>query len=412
MKQRADLTFKHNLKEGRHGWLRLTPAYSLKMVRRYLPDLSKNGGASKVVLDPFSGSGTTPLFAAYGGHDPYALELNPFLVWFASVKTASYDRSTIIEMRRVGKHLLSLFREREAPMADPPPISNIERWWNEAALSFLQSIKGGIEQYREEGADDEVVNLLYVALCRTLIKLSNAAFNHQSMSFDDDDSQPHLFDVEDQYAGIFESDVKFVADSAAENPPVTPTILRGDARTVDQHLNRKVDLVITSPPYPNRMSYIRELRPYMYWLDYLVEASEAGELDWKAIGGTWGVATSRLSDWTRNEQDGYYPDYFVEKLDAIKDDENRNGLKMANYVARYFEDTLRHFESLKKVLKEGAEVHYVVGNSTFYGVLVPVERLYKEIMEKVGFSEVNVEIVRKRNSKKELYEFAVSGRYA
>ncbi|WP_322490103.1 hypothetical protein [Chloroflexus sp.] len=38
-------------------------------------------------------------------------------------------------------------------------------------------------------------------------------------------------------------------------------------------------LVITSPPYPNRMSYIRELRPYMYWLGYLNNGRDAGELD-------------------------------------------------------------------------------------------------------------------------------------
>lgn len=54
------------------------------------------------------------------------------------------------------------------------------------------------------------------------------------------------------------------------------------------------------------MSYIRELRPYMYWLGFLNKAKEAGELDWKAIGGTWGIATSRLSCWERSE-DSFRP---------------------------------------------------------------------------------------------------------
>src|SRR5205823_779155 len=58
--------------------------------------------------------------------------------------------------------------------------------------------------------------------------------------------------------------------------------------------------VTTSPPYPNRMSYIRELRPYMYWLGYLSDGRAAGELDWKAIGGTWGCATSMLNTWASN----------------------------------------------------------------------------------------------------------------
>jgi hypothetical protein len=147
-----------------------------------------------------------------------------------------------------------------------------------------------------------------------------------------------------------------------------------------------------------------------YWLGYLEEASEAGELDWKAIGGTWGAATSRLSDWKRDTVNGYYPPYFEEILKQIADDSNKNGRKMANYIARYFEDVLQHFGSLTKVLNPGAQIHYVVGNSTFYDVLVPVERLYKEIMDLVGLSETKIETVRKRNSKRELYEFTVSGR--
>ena len=36
----------------------------------------------------------------------------------------------------------------------------------------------------------------------------------------------------------------------------------------------------------------------MYWLGFLAEPKEAGELDWQAIGGTWGVATSRLAKWS------------------------------------------------------------------------------------------------------------------
>ena len=407
-KQRADLTFKHNLEKGRHGWLRLTPAYSLKMVKRFLP----MDGEAKTILDPFSGSGTTPLFASHAGHEVLALEINPFLSWFAKTKTACYTEQTVRELREVGQAALEEFRNREAGKAEAPPIHNIERWWNEAALQFLCALKWSIEERRRE-VTEETMDLLYVVFCRTLIKVSNAAFDHQSMSFDDDkeDAQPDLFEIEDQLAGIFESDLAFVAGSAEQNPPVQPKIISGDARKVAANVGQEVDLVITSPPYPNRMSYIRELRPYMYWTEHLVEAREAGELDWSAIGGTWGVATSRLSDWTPDLENGYYPAYLTEALAQIRSDQNRNGVKMANYVARYFEDLLDHFESLSHVLAPGAKAHYVIGNSTFYGVLIPAEKLYKEIMEKVGFRDVDVEIVRKRNSKKELYEFVVSGTY-
>jgi DNA modification methylase len=405
MKRKPELTFKHNRKRGRYGWLRLTPAYSLKMVQRYLPDNQISGK----VFDPFCGTGTTPLYAAYQGVEAYALELNPFLVWFARIKTAAYDKSVIEELKAANECILSQVDSGQPRLVDPPPIRNIERWWGKSAVVFLRGVKGGIEEYRSQASSEEVIDLLYICFCRTLIKISNAAFNHQSVSFDDS-QQLSLFDETDEYKAVFSADVQFVAHSAERNPCVIPSIIQGDARNVDEHLPSKVDLVITSPPYPNRMSYIRELRPYMYWLGYLEKAREAGELDWEAIGGTWGVATSRLSDWEQDEEKGHYPDYFKKTLRQIEDDRNKNGRKMANYVARYFEDILQHFKSLARVLNAGATVHYVVGNSTFYGVLVPVERLYKEIMELTGFSETKIEIVRKRNSKKELYEFTVSGK--
>ena len=408
MKRRIDLTFKHNSKKGRYGWLRLTPAYSLKMVQRYLPVQRPMCR----VLDPFCGSGTTPLFAAYEGFKAEAIEINPFLVWFAKVKTAVYEENVAKEFGKAAKEIVSRFDNEQIELAPAPPIRNVERWWNKSALIFLRAIKGGIEQCRDESLSEQVIDLLYVSFCRTLLKISNAAFDHQSMSFNDNPRQLSLFNEQERYKDIFLGDVQFVADSVINNPSIASCISQGDARKVNDYVQSGIDIVITSPPYPNRMSYVRELRPYMYWLGYLEKAREAGELDWEAIGGTWGIATSRLTDWTADKEKGYYPDYLKEILRQIRGEQNKNGDKMASYIARYFEDILEHFKSLVQVLNKDARVHYVVGNSTFYGVLLPVERLYKEIMELVGLSQVEIETLRKRNSKKELYEFAVSGSYA
>ncbi|GAG05930.1 unnamed protein product, partial [marine sediment metagenome] len=155
------------------------------------------------------------------------------------------------------------------------------------------------------------------------------------------------------------------------------------------------------------MSYIRELRPYMYWLEYIREAREAGELDWEAIGGTWGIATSRLLTWESNT-DWNYPEYFNVFLNKVTASYNKSGNILANYVAKYFEDIWRHLKSVKRVMRKGGKVHYIVGNSVFYGILLPVEKIYKYMLEELGFQKISCKIIRKRNSKKELYEFDVS----
>src|SRR6185437_15229209 len=100
--------------------------------------------------------------------------------------------------------------------------------------------------------------------------------------------------------------------------------------------------VITSPPYPNRMSYIRELRPYMYWLGYLQDARSAGELDWQAIGGTWGFATSSVAKW-KPEADVPIPHRgFMEIIERI---DERSPI-LSRYVHKYFYDMVKHIRGL------------------------------------------------------------------
>jgi hypothetical protein len=154
------------------------------------------------------------------------------------------------------------------------------------------------------------------------------------------------------------------------------------------------------------MSYIRELRPYMYWLGFLSNGREAGELDWTAIGGTWVIATSRLADWERPEQH-FKSSYLESVLQTIASSRQKSGALLARYVARYVEDMWKHFCELPKLLASGAEIHYIVGNSTFYGTLVSTEQLYVEMLSELGFSRIECRPIRKRNSNKHLLEFDV-----
>lgn len=385
---RPDLTYAGNRNQPRHDWLRLTPAYSRKIVQ----DLLEQADADARVLDPFSGSGTTVLSAAQRGMTADGVELNPFLVWLGGVKMHRFAPKTIDKTREAAKRVVKHRRAKPAP-----PIHNIERWWSQGALRWLCRVSAGIDEER-----GPVRNLLQVAFCRTMIGLSGAAFNHVSMSFktpENPDSRA--------CAKRFAADVEHVLDGATHAPPGKGRVLRGDARELAP-LEGKYDLVITSPPYPNRMSYIRELRPYMYWTGHLEKARDAGELDWKAIGGTWGIATSRLKEWKRTS--GTCPALLKKVLPKVRAAHETNGPLLAAYLDRYFEDTEKHLRKLRKHVRKGAMIHYVVGNSTFYGELVPVEKLYAELMERAGFRDAGVETIRKRNSKKELYEFRVYAR--
>ena len=172
-------------------------------------------------------------------------------------------------------------------------MHRIERWWPSSDRNVPPLPEGRHRgRFAEQAGSRPLLN---VAFCRLVIRLSAAAFNHQSMSFKDA-SQSKL-DLAVDEGELFRQELRFVTESARYNPKGSVSVVLGDSRRVEDCFDEPFDLVVTSPPYANRMSYIRELRPYMYWLGYLQNGREAGELDWQAIGGTWGVATSRLGKW-------------------------------------------------------------------------------------------------------------------
>lgn len=394
-RQRADYTFKPNIKTGRHGWLRLTPAYSVKVVDELLPQDAEG----LHVHDPFCGTGTTALCASYRGAKATTTDINPFLTWLAASKLAYYEDQTLATLEDYTKSLTVLVKSGNTKPATAPPLFNIERWWSANTLKGLCAILGGIKHVSDESSQEQ--SLLLISFCRTLIRSSNAAFNHQSMSFKECSGGFGLSEL----CAMFAEDVAFTIKGAQENPFGMGSVSLHDARL--PLAKRSVDLVITSPPYANRMSYIRELRPYMYWLGFLESGRDAGELDWTAIGGTWGIATSRLADWSAEKPSFECSDLEI-ALQRVEDSENKNGMLMSRYVRKYCYDMWHHFSAISECLNSGARVHYIVGNSTFYGVTVPVEELYAKMLSEVGFVNVQCKPIRKRNSKKELYEFDVS----
>lgn len=402
LRQRAEYTHRYNTRLGRHGWLRLTPAYSLRIVEELMADCASH----LRVLDPFCGAGTTALAAANRGHDAGTVDINPFLVWFTRAKTAMYGSRELVEAESAVETVLRKALQRKIDPAEEPPMHRIERWWPSSDRMYLRYLKAAIEDVSQ---NDQVHDLLNVAFCRLVIRLSSAAFNHQSMSFRD--AAQSKLDLSLDEGGLFRQELRFVTEGAAYNPEGKVSVVLGDSRRIGDCFGEPFDLVITSPPYANRMSYIRELRPYMYWLDYLQNGREAGELDWQAIGGTWGVATSRLGKWQR-AADVRLPDRLLEVVEQIAGSGRSNGSILAAYVEKYGEDVAQHLASVGRVLRPGARAHYIVGNSVFYGVLVPVEEVYAALMRRAGFEKVEVRPIRKRNSKKELVEFCVSGTWS
>lgn len=394
-----DPTFRANTALGRHGWLRLTPAYAAGLVRELLAGAPPDAR----VLDPFAGTGTTALVAAEKGLACEVVEVNPFLCWFARAKTATYpaaDLDLFGEYATAARRMIVAHRGvRTAP---GPDMHRIDRWWHAEALEALQRLRGFFWSLQNASFDTghpAAWDLLQVAFCRTLIATARVTYGHQSVSFREDRGARDAEAV----AGAWDAAVPVVREGAAQNPSGTAAVHEGDARTLAGLLPGSFTHVVTSPPYCNRMSYIRELRPYLYWLEFLGGQQTAGDLDWHAIGGTWGSASSRLMKW--KPSGAAVPDW----LPAVAHRIAARSKICSRYVERYVEDMTTHVGALAPLLAPGARVHYVVGNSMFYGTDVPVQELLRARFAAVGLEEVAVRMLRARSSKKGLFEYVVEG---
>lgn len=405
-KRLEHLTFKGNLKHTRYGWLRLTPAYSVHLVAELLDQFATG---DSVVLDPFCGTGTTALVCAERGIHCDTTDINPFLIWLARTKTTGYSVEDIACLRSAAVQVASTIRTATNRSEWIPSLYQIEKWWDSNTVAALGRARCEIDLLTEHHPET-VINLLKLAFCRTMIERANVSFGHQSMSFKRSHESPMLdlgYPTEEDTALVWERSIAMIA-SAANSPIQTePHVQQIDARKLSYTLpTNRYTCVITSPPYPNRMSYIRELRPYMYWLGYLRDGREAGELDWQAIGGTWGSATSNVGKW-QPESNRTIP---FDGFDAILSNIAEASALLSRYVHKYFYDMISHIHEMFKVTAQNGTIHYIVGNSKFYDVLLPVEQIYIGLLGEAGFVDIEARTIRKRTSKKELFEYIVSAR--
>ena len=394
--KRADYTFKYNIRLGRHGWLRLTPAYSVKLVHEIIKEDCKKGD---IILDPFSGTATTGLVASELGFSSVLYDINPFLIWFGNIKCNNYS---IKELEVLQKEFNKCIET--VVISDDnwiPPIHNIERWWHLDTLFILSSIRNQLVEAFGEPNGNHYHNLVWVAFSRLIIETSSAAFNHVSMSFKDSTIQYGFTQIKFLFEIIFSN----IIDSAKKQLSGNVQVIHADSKTLLVNETNLFDTVITSPPYPNRISYIRELRPYMYWVKFLKSGGDAGALDWEAIGGTWGVATSNLKSWTPINKN--LPTRLYEVCEKIDNCEDKNAEVMSKYVHKYFDDIYSHLLGLSALLKPNAKINYIVGNSSFYGHFVETQEIIAENLKQIGYKNISVNAIRRRNTKKGLFEYNV-----
>lgn len=398
------VTFQGKLELPIHRWYRLTPSFAPQLAWDIADHFRL--GPRDLVLDPFSGVGTVPLCMKYRGIPACSIELNPYLFFVGTVKTRTYgDLKGVAESF---SDFLKYFKSQLGTIGDDylareqayiPQISHPERWWSEGNLQQLVCLRKSLMGYESVYRD-----LIKMGVLGILIPVSNAKHNHVSLTFAE---QPlPTVDVHQILARKY-ADMLDDLQEVSALPCADVRIYHGNSKEASSVLaRRKVSAIITSPPYPNRFSYARETRPHLFFFDFLRDAAAVGELETAAIGGTWGKATSVLMPGVEpvNELVGSLLAPYTGNITG-------SGPLMAHYVTKYFNDIYVHAAEIAQVCKAGARLAYVIGNSKFYDHHLPSDEILAKIFQHFGFALERIDRMRKRQSKKDLYEAVVFMRF-
>ena len=84
---------------------------------------------------------------------------------------------------------------------------------------------------------------------------------------------------------------------------------------------------------------------------------------------------------------------------------------MATYVHKFFDDMYIHLSNLRSHLQPNATINYILGNSSFYGHFVDTDVIIMEMLKELNYTNISSRIIRKRNSKSNLYEYIISASY-
>ncbi len=381
-----------------HDWYRFVLSYPPHLVRSYFSRFGLNTGS--LVLDPFCGTGTTLVEAKKNGIRSYGIEANPMAHFASKVKT---DWS--IEPDQLIAHAEVICRRAQRVLAD----------WNgqlkalpaeEEKLLLRHSICPAplhkclvLRDAVLEASDSAVrdIELLVLAFVSVFVA-SNLRFG----------PEVGVGTRRKMDAPVLESWLAKISEVAcdlrqfASLASVASSCTLGDARQISGALTpESVDAVITSPPYPNEKDYTRTTRLESVLLGLIRSRQELRVFKQSLIRSN-----------TRNVYQGDRDDAEIlenARISAIAREIERRRIALHKdsgferlyhrVTTLYFGGMKRHFAQLKRVLKPGARLAYVVGDQASYlQVLIRTGELLADIAHETGYEVLSLDLFRTRLS--------------
>lgn len=393
-----------------HDWYRFVLSFPPHLVRQYLCEF----GASEhsTVLDPFCGTGTTIVECRRLGIPGIGIEANP-MTFFASSVKVEWDLdpdglfrhaeeiadSAQAALEEQGVYDFPLFdgNKMDCPVELRTLPHEAEKLLIKNSISPLPLHKTIVLLEKiVQHSDNRYIRHEKLALAKALVScIGNVRFGPEV--------GVGKKKVDAPVVSAWLSLVKIMSDDLRELrylPFAQADIHLGDARDVVNLLEpNSVDIVITSPPYPNEKDYTRTTRLESVILEFLRTKADLR-----------GIKETLIRSNTRNVYKGDKDDQWVADNQIVQEisdkiESRRISLgktsgfeRLYHKVAKhYFGGMKRHLADMRAVLRPGAHLAYVVGDQASYlRIMIRTGEILGEIATSLGYDLVRIDLFRTR----------------
>lgn len=365
----------------RHRWFFFPHSYSPALVEAILDHAGVPPRGT--VLDPFAGAGTTLLVARSRGLTALGLDLSPLAVLASNVKVRDYDPAALESALAT-----MIERARHIPAATVAPSPRLPRAFSAAELDQVLRLRAALERQ-----PPHVRDFLLLALLSTAHEFSRATPDGGWFRWIERPSRSwRVFPAFSRRVHSMIEDIR--SDAWPPGDEAGARALLGDARSL-KGVEGRFDLVLTSPPYPNRHDYTR-----VFHIDLLLLGeTEGGILDLRHRSLRSHVEAHALAGCDNPRS----PDGLASVLALLPAQTDRRVVRM---LQGYFDDLQRTLTRLRSHVRPGGMAAFVVGQVRHAGILVPVDDLLAETAETAGWRHTETWALRERgNSAQQMGRF-------
>lgn len=388
-------TFVDNMTLPVHRWFRYSAGFSAEWVEQLLKDWKLD--STHLILDPFAGSGTVPIACENLGLESVGVEAHPVVARICQAKL--YWSTSTEQFAELAKRISHDAHHLERKYVEHPTL--IQRSFDAEPLAYLDMLKSAWQINNDQSPASELIWLAITAILRSCSKSGTAQWQYILPN----KTKKKVLDPKfafQQQVKMMKLDMEWMQSQADKS---RATLIAGDARSFGAVLDKKVDAVITSPPYANNYDYADALR---FEMTFWGEVNGWGDIHDK-VRKHLIVSSSQHSSKEKLSADELLSSPILEpirsELTSVVDRlaiarESHGGKKHYHtMVAAYCRDIALVLQELRAVCRSGAKMCWVIGDSAPYGIYCPIDQWIGGLALAEGFVSYQFEKLRDRNTK-------------